>query len=192
MSMLQRLSDAEVIASSAADTERFGEMFDRYFPVVHRYVHRRVGRHLADDIAAETFAEAFRRRTSYDGRPDARPWLLGIATNLVRRHHRLEERELRAYARTGVDSVAQTEFTDADSRVDALAASRDLARGLASMRAVDRDVLLLFAWAELSYEEISRALQIPVGTVRSRLSRGRRKLRSFLDPDAHLPQGDIT
>jgi len=181
MAMLQMRTDAEAIAASSLDPERFADVFDRHFEAIHRFVHRRVGRHLADDIAAETFAEAFRRRDTYDGRPDARPWLFGIAANLLRKHHRTERRELFAYARTGVDRVAHAEFVDADDRMDAAAMERSIALALSALRDADRDVLLLFAWADLSYEEIARALRIPVGTVRSRLSRSRRKLRALLD-----------
>lgn len=173
-------SDADVIAASRQDPERFALIFDRYFDAIHRYLRRRVGRASADDLTAEAFVIAFRRRESYDvARSDAGPWLFGIAANLVRRHSRKERRELRAYARTGVDPI-QDEIADAESRIDSVAAGRQLADALASLSRDDREVLLLYAWADLSYQEIADGLAIPLGTVRSRLARARRKVRELL------------
>ncbi|MGZ8652395.1 MAG: RNA polymerase sigma factor, partial [Actinomycetota bacterium] len=103
---LQTLTDAQIISMSNADPDRFGEIFDRHFPTIHRYVHRRVGRELANDLASETFSVAFRSRSRFEpSRDDAAPWLYGIAANLLRDHHRSERRRLLAYARTGVDPI---------------------------------------------------------------------------------------
>ena len=142
-------SDAVLIVASVSDAARFAAVFDRHFGELWRYLARRVGAQLADDLAGEAFVVAFRSRERYDpAAADARPWLYGIATNLLRRHWRSERRRLRAYARTGVDPVAD-EFEEADRRVDALAAGPALARVLGSLAARDREVLLLSAWAEL-------------------------------------------
>jgi RNA polymerase sigma factor (sigma-70 family) len=179
-------TDAEVIAASASDPRSFAAIFDRHFADIDRYLARRVGSSLADDLAADTFMVAFRSRARYDPSvPDARPWLFGIAANLLRRHWRTERRRLRAYARTGVDPLWD-ESGDADRRVDALRAGPALAGALASLSPTEREVLLLFAWADLSYEEISAALGIPVGTVRSRLSRGRARVRELLSPPGQV------
>ena len=179
---LQTTTDAEDIASSDDDPERFGLLFYRHFPAIHRYVNRRVGPDLADDLASETFAIAFRRRATYDmSQGDARPWLFGIATNLVRSHRRTERRRLAAYARTAVDHMATTpEFEAAEERVRAARARPSLALALAALPPEHRDALLLFAWADLSYQEIAQALNCPVGTVRSRLARARTRLRELL------------
>jgi RNA polymerase sigma-70 factor (ECF subfamily) len=124
---------------------------------------------------------AFERRSRYDRtRPSALPWLLGIAVNLVARHYRDEERQLRAYARTGVDPIAGGE--ELDARLDAADTRARLAVALAELRPEERDVLLLHAWVELEYAEIAEALEIPVGTVRSRLSRARAHVRELLSP----------
>ena len=179
-------SDAAVIASSLTDASAFGEIFDRHFAEIHRYLGRRVGAALADEVAAETFVAAFRSRRRYDDRAvDARPWLFGIAANLVRRHWRTERRRLRAYARTGVDPICD-ETSEVERRVDAVAAAPELAAALASLRSGEREVLLLFAWADLSYEEISAALGIPAGTVRSRLSRARAHVRELMWPSGQV------
>ena len=90
------LDDAAVIEASRAEPDRFASLFDRHAPYIHRYLARRVGRQAADDLVAETFLVAFRKRAGYDDRyRDARPWLYGIATNLIAQHRREEARQLR-------------------------------------------------------------------------------------------------
>jgi RNA polymerase sigma-70 factor (ECF subfamily) len=170
------------------DTD-FGALFDRHAIAVHRYLARRIGTTAADDLLAQTFLVAFERRSGYDrARPDARPWLYGIATNLLRRHHREEVRQYRAWARTGTDPVAEGPADRVVDRVDAGAWSGRLAAALARLKAPDRDVLLLFAWAAFSYEEIAQALTIPMGTVRSRLHRARAAMRAALGENP-VPEG---
>jgi RNA polymerase sigma factor (sigma-70 family) len=180
--------DATVIQLSLDDAEHFTVLFRRHAPHIQRYVVRRLGADAADDIVAETFLLAFRQRNRYDpARTDARPWLYGIATNLIGRHRRAEIRLYRALARTGADPVTEP-FTDLiDDRVSAGHASRQLAAALARLSAELRDTMLLAAWGDLSYEEIAVALGVPTGTVRSRLSRARSRLRQTLgntDPSA--------
>jgi RNA polymerase sigma factor (sigma-70 family) len=174
-------TDAAVIQLSRHEPEQFTEVFRRHAPYIQRYVVRRLGEDAADDIVAETFMLAFRQRDSYDpARADARPWLYGIATNLIGRHRLAETRKYRALARTGADPVTES-FTDrVDDRVSASAAGRLLAAALARLPEELRDTLLLVAWGDLSYEETATALGIPVGTVRSRVSRARSKLRQAL------------
>ena len=173
--------DAAVIQLSRHEPEYFTELFRRHAPYIQRYVVRRLGQDAADDIVAETFLLAFRQRDSYDqARSDARPWLYGIATNLIGHHRRAEIRLYRALARTGADPVTES-FTDRiDDRVSASTAGRRLAAALARLSAELRDTLLLVAWGDLSYEETATALGIPVGTVRSRISRARSALRRSL------------
>jgi len=180
--------DATVIELSRLEPEQFTVLFLRHAPHIQRYVIRRLGTDAADDIVAERFLLAFRQRDRYDlARADARPWLYGIATNLIGRHWRAEIRLYRALALTGADPVTEP-FTDrVDDRVSAEVASRQLAAALARLSAELRDTMLLAAWSELSYEQIAVALGVPAGTVRSRLSRARSKLRHTMgdvDPSA--------
>lgn len=185
----QEGSDAVAIAASLADPEAFSVVFDRHHSAVYRYLARRVGGALAEELAADVFTAAFATRERYDlTRPDASPWLFGIAHNHLRGHLRSERRKLRAYARHGVDPLVDTEgdaaFAAADSRLDAHATGPAVAKALADLRAAERDVLLLVAWAELSCEAAAQALSVPVGTVRSRLHRARRRMRASLASDA--------
>ncbi|GGP95084.1 RNA polymerase sigma factor [Streptosporangium pseudovulgare] len=176
--------DAELIRRSHDDPEWFAGIFDRYVRQIHRYAARRLGTQAADDIAAETFLIAFRRRASYDlAQRLARPWLYGIATRLIARHRRSEERFLRSLCRTGQDPLPEPMADAVVDRVAAQEKDRVLARALAGLSRGDRDVLLLVAWGDLSYEEVAEALGIPVGTVRSRLHRARRKTRAALGND---------
>ena len=155
-------TDAAIIERSWHEPERFAEVFDRYYAEIHGFATRRLGRTLADDVAAETFLIAFHRRGRFDvTRPDARPWLYGIASNLISRHRRTEVRQYRAMARAGLAQVADGHAERVAGRIDAEALRGRLAAALAEVADRDRDVLLLVAWAQLSCEEAARALGIP-------------------------------
>ena len=174
--------DAALIAASIDTPVAFAALFDRHYDFVHRYLGRRVALDIADDLASETFTTAFRVRARYDlAHDDARPWLLGIATNLVRHHRRAEVRRLRAYERLEVERAEGIDEALVAARVDAAAERPRIARALARIPDGDRDALLLLAWADLTYAEIAIALDIPIGTVRSRVHRARRRLRELLD-----------
>ncbi|MEV4629187.1 RNA polymerase sigma factor [Micromonospora sp. NPDC049523] len=186
------VGDHELIRSSWADPERFAGIFDRHAEAIHRYLARRIGRSFADDLTAETFLVAFRGRERYDvSHPDARPWLYGIAANLLRREQRTEVRQYRALARTGVDPVGDGDTDRVLARVAAEDHVRKLAAVLARLSVREREVLTLVGQAQLSYPEVARALGIPVGTVRSRLHSARRRIREALrdHPELDLTNG---
>lgn len=176
----------EIMLATKADPSRFAEVFDRHYPVIYRYLRRRIPAGIAEELAAETFLIAFEQRDRFDAeRGSLRAWLFGITANLMRHERRREVRELKACRRTGRDRLSD-EFEGVDRRLDAERATPALAAGLAELSSGDREVLLLFTWADLSYEEIATALDIPVGTVRSRLSRSRRRLRERLGTERQL------
>ena len=177
--MSKNRTDSEAIAASLADPSAFGAIFERHFDAVHGYLQRRLDEHLADELAAQTFLVAFNRRSRFDrSREGSRPWLFGIATNLARSYRRHEIVELRALAAMvpedgpGIDGV--------EARVDAERMRGLLAAALADLPTEESDVLCLLVWAELSQAEIADALAIPLGTVKSRLSRARGRLQSAL------------
>jgi RNA polymerase sigma-70 factor (ECF subfamily) len=179
-------ADSELIAASVREPERFRPVFDRHFDTVRRYAVLRVGIDAAEDVTAETFAVALRRRRAY--RPltaTALPWLLGIATRVAQQQKRGDRRLGRALERVGPEAAFDDEDTRFD-RLDAQALSPRLRGALASLRVADRDIVLLVVVAGLSYEEAASALGIPVGTVRSRLSRARTRLA------AHFPERSPT
>jgi RNA polymerase sigma factor (sigma-70 family) len=174
-------TDAEVIEVSLREPERFAILYDRHHQRVHRYVARRLGHDLADDLMAETFLIAFQARARYDlAYADARPWLYGIATNLIGRRHRAETRFWRLIAQTGVDDTVEPPIDQVTDRVTAQSMRRELASAVAGLPRGQRDVLLLTAAGGLSAEEIASALGIAKGTVHSRLNRARKKMRNVL------------
>lgn len=191
--MIATHTDADVIESSLAAPEQFAAIFDRHFDAIYWYLGRRVGCDRAEELAAETFTQAFATRRRYaQNRPDARPWLYGIASNLLSKHYRSEERQLRAYARTGVDPVQEIDIEAVVGQADAAAMGPLLAEALAALKRGDRDVLLLSVWAGLAYEQIADALLIPVGTVRSRLHRARHSIRDHLARHGYHPTTEDT
>ncbi|WP_371673754.1 RNA polymerase sigma factor [Streptomyces sp. NBC_00289] len=184
------LSDASVIERSWEEPDVFAELFHRYSDDIHLYAARRLGTETADDLMAETFVIAFQQRRRYDlSRPHARPWLYGIVTNLIGQHRRAEARRLRALSRVASAGPAEAEplAERVAAKVSAESSRGELTGALAALPARHRDVLLLIAWGDLDYAETAEALQVPVGTVRSRLHRARTALRQALggsDPTA--------
>ena len=174
-------SDAAVIRSSLDEPARFGEIFDRHATVLFRFLVRRVGVDDAELLLGDVFRVAFEKRATYDDeRPNARPWLYGIATNLLAHHRRSEARRIAATARLLAGQVPQDDPTDrVAARLDALELWPHVADAVALLPEGERDTLLLYVWEELSYDEIASALGIPVGTVRSRLNRARLSLREL-------------
>jgi RNA polymerase sigma factor (sigma-70 family) len=182
--------DSAVIAASEADPEVFGILFDRHAAALLRFLARRLDPGDAEDLLSEVYRIAFERRGDYDpGRPSARPWLYGIAANLVARSGRDTARRLRATAAAAARPGYGDDPADrAVSAVDAAARWAQVAAAVGQLAAPERAVLLLFAWEELSYEEIAAALDIPIGTVRSRLSRARSALRALTE-ETNEPEG---
>jgi RNA polymerase sigma factor (sigma-70 family) len=180
-----QVTDADLVTEFRRDPERFCTVYDRYYRDIYLYVAGRLDVQTADDLAAETFLTAFRGRDRFDpSRGGLRPWLFGIATNMVARHRRKEARHYRALAR----EVSMPSVEDHQNRVvTSVAAQRmqpQLARALGALNQGERDVILLVALAQLSHEEVAEALGISYGTVGSRLSRARGKLHNSIDKEA--------
>jgi RNA polymerase sigma-70 factor (ECF subfamily) len=175
------IHDGQIIARSLTQRAAFAELYDRHERSVYRYAARRLGLSQADDITSETFLVAFARRADFSGH-DARPWLLGIATTLMHKFARQEARAWKGMLAADLARVDGDQFDAADARLDAGTAARRMGRALSQLPAGDRDALLLHTFGDLDYEGISKALHIPVGTVRSRIHRARRKLRIAIDP----------
>lgn len=172
-------TDSEIIERSLEQPEAFSGVFERHVRPVGAYIRRRLGSEAVDDVLSETFLVAFRRRGSFMLEAEsALPWLLGIATRLIRAQRAAEARQWRSFEASAAAATVDEEPAHAasDRRLDAAAALRELAPRIAALSAKDRDTLMLHAWAELTYAQTAAALGVPVGTVRSRLNRVRRKL----------------
>jgi RNA polymerase sigma factor (sigma-70 family) len=186
-------SDEEVIADSIGDPSRFTVLFDRHYDHVWRYVCRRSGTALADELASEVFVRALGGRSALGrGEINVRAWLYGIATNLLREHSRSEARRWRAYARAVQPTATSGDLDDVERRVDAAARGPAVPRALAGLQTPDRDTLLLLALTELDYAGIAIATGVPIGTVRSRLHRARRRVRLELGLESALIDAQST
>ncbi|MEU1391561.1 MULTISPECIES: RNA polymerase sigma factor [unclassified Nonomuraea] len=160
----------------------FEQIFNAHFSEIHRYIVRRLSDDVADDLAAEVFVAAY--RGGYDAsRGGVRPWLYGIATHLIARHRRTEIRRWKALSRTAERAEHSPEHSPEDAALARVAAGQltgKLAGALAGLNRGDRDVVLLSVLGDLSHAEVAAALQIPAGTVASRLNRARKQLRKAL------------
>jgi RNA polymerase sigma factor (sigma-70 family) len=178
--------------SRAGDVEAFGLLFERHARTIYNYCFRRVGDWaVAEDLVSIVFLEAWRRRKKELPRGKELPWLFGVATNVVRNRRRSERRYAAALRRVPApDELASF----ADESAERLDDERLMAQALALLAELprrDQEVFALCAWSELSYEDAALALGIPVGTVRSRLSRARARLRE-LDPAFGHEEGKRT
>jgi RNA polymerase sigma factor (sigma-70 family) len=187
------LSDAAVIERSLREPSWFAEIFSRHGPEIVRYVHARLGAGLAEDVAAEVFLAAFSCRDRYDvAQAQARPWLYGIAVRQIGKHHRAESRYRRAVARLPAEHLP-ADFGDRSlERVMAEQLRPQLSATLAALSRQDRELLLLVAWADLTYAESAQALGLTVSAVRSRLNRIRVKARKALGGTNPARSGEQT
>ncbi len=174
--MSDERSDAEIIGASIEDPTEFGQVFARYHTAIYRFVARRVGLGDAADVAADVFVRAFSIRHRYDtDRPDCLPWLYGIAANIIGDRLRRTKRRQRAHS-GGAQVGGASETLDVDDRLVAESVAGLLEAALDALPWRDRETLMLFALEELTYSEIARVLDIPIGTVGSRISRARRRI----------------
>ncbi|WP_414721309.1 RNA polymerase sigma factor [Streptomyces ossamyceticus] len=164
------------------DAAAFGEVFDAYARSVYNHAFRLTGDwSTAEDIVSLTFLEAWRLRDRLDregGSP--RPWLLGIATNVARNSRRTARRHAAAVARLPRPESVRDFADDVAGKLDDTAYLRAVRTAVARLRRPEREVLALCAWGGLDYAAAAEALGVPVGTVRSRLSRARAKLAAAL------------
>jgi RNA polymerase sigma-70 factor (ECF subfamily) len=188
-SVAAAMSDA--VVASVDHPHRFEAVFEQYHRTIYEYLARAVGPDRADEYAGDVFVAAFAARIRYD--PDlgsVRAWLFGIAANIRHTRARSDWRGRRAWHRVGGEREAQ------EGGFEVLEEGLDYGRELAwvaeflrELSDTDRDVLVLYAWGELSYPEIAQALGIEVGTVRSRLSRARARLRELIATSGEVLDG---
>ncbi len=172
-------TDSDILLRSRESPAAFAEVFERHSASVASFIRRRVGADGVEDALSETFLVAFRRRADFDTSwESARPWLLGIASRVLKKHRAEEARQWRAIAAAAGDGEPEAEdgIDGAGRRMDAAAAVRHLAPRIAALSDRDRETLLLYAWGGLTQEQVAAVLGVPVGTVGSRLNRVRRKL----------------
>jgi RNA polymerase sigma-70 factor (ECF subfamily) len=177
--------DALWEASSRGDGRAFSEIYERYAGTIYNYLFRRLADWSeAEDLTAVVFLEAFRRRRDVvvdEGK--LLPWLYGIATNLLHNRRRTQFRHRRLLAR--LESEPRPVEPDAAERAAAVAQMRSLLQHVSSLPRRQQDVVALCVWSDLSYAEAAVALDVPVGTIRSRLARARAALTELDSPPRH-------
>ena len=182
-------TDAQIFQRSIRDPDAFREIFDRHASAVHAYARRRIGVTAGEEILAQTFLTAFEKRARFDlSYGSARPWLLGIATNIIRHHLREEREHLRALGK--MFRERPEEPVDDVARLDAQRMKPRLIAALLALSDDDRETFLLLALGQLTYEEVASALRIPIGTVRSRIHRARIHLRERVPGRTAITAGE--
>ncbi len=162
----------------------FGELYELYATAVYNHALRLTGDwSAAEEVMSETFLAAWRGRedVAVEG-GSLRPWLFGIATNKARNADRSLRRRLAFLARRAPGAQEVDDFAeDVAGRVDDARRLADVQRVLGRLRRHEREVIALCVWGGLDYAQAAEALGVPVGTVRSRLSRARARLREFVE-----------
>jgi RNA polymerase sigma factor (sigma-70 family) len=164
----------------AGDSNAFAMLFERHARTIYNFCFRRVGNWAtAEDLVSVVFLEAWRRLDKPLPKGKELPWLFGIATNVVRNRRRAERRHAAALKRVPQPSPVPSFADDSDQRVDDEELMGRALGLVARLPRREQEVFALCAWSELSYEDAAIALRIPVGTVRSRLSRARARLQEL-------------
>jgi RNA polymerase sigma factor (sigma-70 family) len=186
------MNDAKLIDLSLRQPEVFGSIFDRHFDAIAGFCVRRVGVVRGEDIAGDVFRWAFENRRRFDlEHVDARPWLYRIANNFVRQSIRSAGRQGLAYDRWLTrESLNATELAiEVATSVDAQHDLSAVASVLERQPVEEVETLMLYAWERLTYSQIAETLEIPVGTVRSRIHRLRQHLNEELATPIAVSKG---
>lgn len=178
---MEQATDKELWEQASASDAAFGVLFERHAKAVYNYCFRRTGKwDLAEDLMAATFLEAWRKRDEIKLSGESlRPWLLGVATNLMRNQRRSARRRDAALQRVRSHLSSRGSDDDLVERLDDERRMREVLKQLDELPLREQEALALVVWAELSYEGAAVALGLPVGTVKSRVSRARRRLREL-------------
>jgi len=154
------------------------QLVDQHFESVYRFAYRLSGTsHDAEDISQQAFLDAQRKLDTLREPDKVRAWLFMIVRNLYRRR-------IRDQATHGEVALEVLVEPAGEERVEQSLDSESLQQVLNSLPEEFRSVLLLFYFRELSYREIAEQLNVPIGTVMSRLSRGKQQLRERISPES--------
>jgi RNA polymerase sigma factor (sigma-70 family) len=193
--MNEPTTDCEIILASRRRPELFEGIFERHYQAVYRFAVGRAGIDEAGDVASDTFVRAFDRRDRFrTDRDSALPWLFGIAANVARERHRKSARRMRMVQRSVVLVAGEDSRFEADAaeRVDAVSKRGGLTNALTALSDDEYQVLMLLAIADYSYPDIAECLGIPIGTVRSRIHRARRKMRELMEAERPTMSDSLT
>src|SRR5580692_8679500 len=174
-----------MLAFSKGSAESFSELFVRYKQPIYGFFRRRTADpHHAEELSQETFLVLLRAATRYEPRALFRTYLYAIAFKILRADRR------KAAFRAAFFSRPST-IPD-PAKQDATESGLWVRRAVEKLDSVDREILLLREFEQLSYAEIGDLLELPLNTVRSRLFRARTALRNLLDPSASPASSEAT
>jgi RNA polymerase sigma factor (sigma-70 family) len=173
------------LQASAHEGAAFAELFERHSEAVYNHCFRRTGSwSLAEDLTSVVFLQAWRRRNQVKLHGDSiLPWLLAVANNATRNSERSIRRHGRLLAKLPVSDATSDIGSVVDERMEDERRMQSILNTLSLLRVEERDIISLCGFSNLSYAEVATALDIPIGTVRSRLSRAREHLRGLLNED---------
>ncbi len=185
-------SDAELWALTGEEPTAFAELFQRHADAVYNHCFRKTASwSTAEDLRSVVFLEAWRRRRDVRLHEESiLPWLLAVANNVVRTRARSVRRHRAMLARLPISVVSDDDpAEEAVTRLHEETQMRQVQEALGTLTRGEQDVLALCVWAELDYAAAAVALGVPVGTVKSRLSRARHKLRQAVEREPGLGFG---
>ncbi|HEY3925036.1 MAG TPA: RNA polymerase sigma factor [Acidothermaceae bacterium] len=185
--------DARLWARACAgDHSAFGDLFARHANRIHNYCFRRIGSwSLAEDATSQTFMEAWRRRSSIAVTDSLLPWLFVAANNVCRNSERAGRRAANLLAKAPLPEHVGDHADEVAARIDSERQMQRVLSALRTLKRADQDVVAMCDWEGLSYDEAAAALGVPVGTVRSRLSRARARLKVLLTDDVGSSADDL-
>jgi RNA polymerase sigma-70 factor (ECF subfamily) len=172
----------------AGDQSAFGDLFVRHANRIHNYCFRRTGSWtLAEDATSQTFMDAWRRRSSITVTDSLLPWLFVAANNVCRNTERGRRRAANLLAKAPSIEHVGDHADEVAARIDSERQMQRVLSALRTLKRADQDVVAMCDWEGLSYNEAATVLGVPIGTVRSRLSRARARLKSLLTDEVGLP-----
>lgn len=191
---MNAVSDVDLWARCrSGDPQAFGDLFQRHSTAVYNHAFRRTGSwERAEDAVSIVFLETWRLRSkvTLDEGDTLLPWLLGVANNVIRRQYRTRLRHARLLAKLPPPDLEPDHADVVQQRLADEQQMREVLADMESLTVSEQEVVTLCLWAELTYEQAAVAMGVPVGTVRSRLSRARAKLRASNDTEASTaPEG---
>ena len=183
------ITDAQLWAGACAgDHSAFGDLFVRHANRIHNYCFRRTGSWtLAEDATSQTFMEAWRKRSSIAVSDSLLPWLFVAANNVCRNTERARRRAANLLAKTPLPDDVGDHADEVAARIDSERQMQHVLSALRTLKRADQDIVAMCDWEGLSYDEAAAALGVPIGTVRSRLSRARARLKMLLTDEVDPP-----
>lgn len=174
-------SDAVIIRNSITDPNAFEDIFHRHYKTIYNYFSRRVENEVIEELASSVFVKAFEIRNKFDTtKENSLPWLYGISSNILntsrRTKNRYQVREKRAFEFYKQDAISN----DQSLLIEDKKLNESISGALENLKKADLEVVLLFIWEQLTYQEIASTLEIPIGTVKSRINRAKNILEKNL------------